>query len=80
METDGTLRLLEEIRDVQREYLADYRRVTQQTLELQQRIVARQEVIGRLYKRVVLVAGLLVAGLLFFLLSVVFRWSSVLFP
>jgi len=44
MEADGhTHQLLEEIRDAQREYLAKYRRVTQQSLELQQRAVARQE-------------------------------------
>ena len=79
METDGTLRLLEEIRDVQREHLAEYRRVTQQSLELQQRAVARQETIGRLYRRVVLVGGVLVAGLLCFLLSLVVRWSPQLF-
>ena len=36
-------RLLEEIRDVQREHLAEYRRVTKESLELQQRAVARQE-------------------------------------
>jgi len=43
MEADeDTRRLLEEIRDAQREYLVEYRRVTQQSLELQQRAVDRQ--------------------------------------
>ena len=75
METgDDTLKLLEEIRDVQREHLAEYRRVTQQSLELQQRAVARQEAGARIYRRVLLVAGVLVAALLFLLLSLVAHW------
>jgi hypothetical protein len=40
---DRAHKLLEEIRDVQREHLTEYRRVTQQLLELQQRAVARPE-------------------------------------
>jgi hypothetical protein len=47
MEADErTQKLLEEIRDVQREHLTEYRRVTRQLLELQQRAVtsATQEV------------------------------------
>ncbi len=80
MEADErTHRLLEEIRDAQREHLAEYRRVTDQTLELQRRIVTRQEQVGHLYKRVVLVAGLLVAGLLGLLLYILVRRSDVLF-
>lgn len=43
MEGDERIRrLLEEIRDAQRESLAEYRRITQQSLELQHRAVARQ--------------------------------------
>jgi len=76
---DRTHRLLEEIRDAQREHLAEYRRVTDQTLELQRRIIARQEQVSYLYKRVVLVAGLLVACLLGLLLYVLVRQSDVLF-
>jgi hypothetical protein len=71
--------LLEEIRDAQREYLAEYRRVTDQTLELQRRIVARQEQIGRIYKRLVLVGGTLVAGLLGLLVYMLVRLAGVLF-
>jgi hypothetical protein len=52
MEADEhTRRLLDEIRDAQREYLAEYRRVTQQSLDLQQRAVARQEQVSLIYKR-----------------------------
>ncbi|HMB92855.1 MAG TPA: hypothetical protein VKP65_18540 [Rhodothermales bacterium] len=49
-------RLLGEIRDVQREHLAEYQRVAQQALDLQTRAVARQEQFSRIYK------GALVAG------------------
>jgi len=38
---DETRRLLREIRDAQREQLAEYRRATERSLELQQRAVAR---------------------------------------
>jgi hypothetical protein len=80
MEADErTHRLLEEIRDAQREYLAEYRRVTQQSLELQQRAVARQEQFGLIYRRLLLLGGVLVAGLLGLLLYLLMRWSHYLF-
>ena len=80
MEADeDTQRLLEEIRDAQREYLVEYRRVTQQALELQQRAFARQEQVGLIYKRIVLLGGVLVAGLLSLLLYLLVRWSHYLF-
>ena len=76
---EHTRRLLEEIRDAQRDYLAEYRRVTQQSLELQQRAVARQEQVSLIYKRIVLLGGVLVAGLLSLLLYLLVRWSHYLF-
>ena len=80
MEADErTHELLEEIRDVQREQLAEYRRVTQQSLELQQRAVARQEHTSFIYRRMVLVGGVLVAGLLGLLAYLLVRWSPYLF-
>lgn len=69
---DDIRRLLEEIRDLQREHLAEYRRVTGRSLELQQKAVARQEQIGRLYQRVIAAAAVLVLagiGLLLYALS-----------
>lgn len=39
---DETIRLLTEIRDLQREHLTDYRRVTERTLEIQERAVRIQ--------------------------------------
>lgn len=76
---DHTQKLLEEIRDVQREHLAEYRRVTQQLLELQQRAVARQEQVGLIYKRIVLIGGVLFAALLTLLVYLLVRWSHYLF-
>jgi cytochrome c-type biogenesis protein CcmH/NrfG len=76
---EHTHKLLEEIRDAQREYLAEYRRVTQQSLDLQQRALARQEQVGRLYKRIVLLGGVMVAALLCLLLYLLVRWSPYLF-
>ena len=76
---ERTRRLLEEIRDAQREHLAEYRRVTERSLELQPRAVARQEQLGGLYRRMLLVGGVLVAGLLALLLYLLARWSRVLF-
>ena len=76
---DDTHKLLQDIRDTQREHLAEYRRVTQQSLELQQRAVARQEQISQIYKRVVLIGGVLVAALLGLLLYLLVRWSHHLF-
>ena len=76
---ERTHRLLEEIRDAQREHLAEYRRVTERSLELQQRAMARQEQLGGLYRRMLLLGGVLVAGLLGLLLYLLARWSRVLF-
>jgi cytochrome c-type biogenesis protein CcmH/NrfG len=76
---DNTEKLLEEIRDVQREHLAEYRRVTQQLLDMQQRVVARQEQVGAIYKRIVLIGGVPVAALLTLLVYLLVRWSHYLF-
>ncbi len=80
MEPDGrTQKLLEEIRDAQREHLAEYRRVTQQSLDLQQRAVDRQQELSRLYRRIVLLGGGLVVVLMVLLLYLLVRWSHYLF-
>ena len=71
--------MLEEIRDAQREHLAEYRRVAEQSLELQRRAVARQEQVSRLYKRIALLAGALIVGLLSLLAYLLVRWSGDLF-
>ena len=80
MEADGrTQRLLEEIRDAQREHLTEYRRVAEQSLELQRRAVARQEQVSQLYKRMAFLAGALIVGLLSLLVYLLVQWSGVLF-
>ena len=76
---ERTQRLLEEIRDAQREHLAEYRRVTDQSLELQRRVLARQEQVSWIYKRMVLAAGILVASLLGLLLYLMVRRADDLF-
>jgi hypothetical protein len=79
MDNDEIGRLLQEIRDTQREHLAEYRRVTERSLELQQRAVTRQEQFGHLYRRILVVGGGMVAILLVLLLYVLIRWSRPLF-
>jgi hypothetical protein len=63
MDSRDVIQLLVEIRDAQREHLAEYRRVTREQLELSRRAVARQEQLGRLYRWVLVVAALVVAAL-----------------
>jgi type VI protein secretion system component VasF len=76
---DEIRQLLRDIRDAQREQLAEYRQVTQRSLELQQRAVDRQEQISRLSRRILLVGGFLVTALLFLLVYLLVRWSRSLF-
>ncbi len=80
MEADGrTERLLEEIRDTQREHLAEYRRVTHELLALQERALERQRQLGHVYRRIVLVGAGLVGILLVLLVYLLVRWSHYLF-
>ena len=79
LERDDIRQLLREIRDAQREQLAEYRRVTERSLELQQRAVGRQEQLGQLYRRLMLSGGIIVALLLVLLVYVLVKWSNYLF-
>ena len=79
MSDDEVRQLLREIRDAQREHLAEYRRVTERSLELQQRAVGRQEQLGHLYRRLLGVGGVLVAVLLSLLVYLLVRWARYLF-
>jgi hypothetical protein len=54
-------------------------RVTERSLELQQRAVTRQEQFGHLYRRILIVGGGMVAILLMLLLYILARWSRPLF-
>jgi CHASE3 domain sensor protein len=64
MEESDQLKLLAEIRDAQREHLAEYRKVAQESLALQKQAVARQEQIAKLYRRVLVAGGVLILLLL----------------
>jgi len=76
---DEVRQLLREIRDVQREQLAEYRRVTERSLELQQRAVARQEQFGRLYRRITAVTGVVIVFVLVLLIFTLTKWWRYLF-
>jgi hypothetical protein len=62
MDPKDFIHLLAEIRDIQQEHLEEYRRVTSESLQLQRSAVKRQEQIGRLYQRVILVGAILIAA------------------
>ena len=79
MSDDVTRKLLEEIRDVQREHLTEYRSVTRQSLELQKQAVQRQEQLGGIYRRVVGTGAVMVLVLLALLGYLLTRWGSRLF-
>jgi hypothetical protein len=86
MDSDDEIkRLLRDIRDAQREQLAEHRRVTERLFEIQQRALAQQEELSHLHRWLVRVGGGLVAVLLavvvflvliYYLLS---GWSRYLF-
>ena len=60
-ESEGIKELLGAIRDTQREHLSEYKRIAERALELQAQSVKRQEQIGNLYRRIVVVGlGLIV--------------------
>jgi CHASE3 domain sensor protein len=67
MDSSDVTQLLVEIRDIQRDQLEEYRRVTKESLELSRRAVQKQEQLGRLYQRVVAVGTLILIGLGFYL-------------
>ena len=60
---DDLRKVLEEIRDTQREHLAEYRKAAQQSLELQRVALERQAGLVRIYRRLVLVVGMLMVVL-----------------
>jgi len=76
---DEIRQLLREIRDAQRELLAEYRRVIERSLEFQQRAAARQEQLTRLSRRFASGIGILLAVLLVLLVYLLAKWSHYLF-
>jgi type VI protein secretion system component VasF len=86
MDRDDEIRqLLRDLRDAQREQLAESRDVASRSLELQQRAVAQQDQLRQLYRRLVLIGGSLVVVLLALLIFLVLiyyllaSWSRYLF-
>ena len=79
MSDDETRQLLKEIRDTQRELLAEYRKTAERAIELQQRAVARQEQAGRVARRILLVGGVLFVSLLGLLFYLLVKFSRPLF-
>lgn len=59
-ESDDIKELLIEIRDAQREHLAEYRKVTQRSLDMQRQAANRQEQLSVLYRRVVFAGTMLI--------------------
>ena len=86
MDKDEDVRhLLRDIRDAQREQLAEHRSLLERVVELQQRAFAQQEQASRLYRRLARVGLGLVAVLLALLIFLVLiyyllaGWSRYLF-
>ena len=79
MTDERTQRLLEDILATQKESLAEYRRVTQQSLDLQRDASARQQQMVHLYRRVLMVGVVVVIPLLALLFYLLARWSDRLF-
>jgi hypothetical protein len=68
---DDQERLLTEIRDILREQLQEYKRVTSRSLEIQQRSVQKQEQFWWLYRLVIAGGVLVLIGLGWFLFRLV---------
>jgi len=65
MEDQGRVEnLLEEIRDLQREQLEEYKRVTGQSLDMQKRAVDRQEQVSKIYRIALIVSAIVIAGII----------------
>ena len=62
--SDEMIALLKEIRDAQREQIAEYKAATQRSIELQQRAVSRAENIGKVYRVALMISAILVVGII----------------
>ena len=69
-ESDDIMKVLTEIRDCQREYLEEHKKVTQRSLELQQQAVSRQEQLGKTYRVALIVSAVLIIGIVAVLMYV----------
>ena len=55
--------ILIELRDAQREHLAEYKKATQRSLELQEKAVMRQEQVAKTYRIALAVSAVLITGI-----------------
>ena len=60
---DDIKQILTELRDVQREHLSEYKKVTQRSLELQEKAVKRQEQLAKTYRLALIVSAVLITGI-----------------
>ena len=74
--SDDTKSLLTEIRDIQREQLAEYKAMAQRSIQLQEEAVCRQKAIGGWYKRALLITGIILVSILAFLIWFLLTLSS----
>jgi len=79
MEGEDTRKILTEIRDLQREHLAEYMKVSGEALQIQRNALARQELIAGVYRRVVVIGGVMVLALTIFLVYLLAKWWGPLF-
>jgi hypothetical protein len=78
-EGEDTRKILSDIRDLERQHLEEYRRISQEVLNLQRSAVERQALIGGVYKRVVAFGGIMVVALLALLVFLLAKWWGPLF-
>jgi hypothetical protein len=63
-QSDESIALLREIRDIQREHLEEYKAAAERSIELQQRAVGRAESIGKVYRIALAVSAVLITGII----------------
>jgi CHASE3 domain sensor protein len=56
--------------ELQREHIIEYQKASQQSIELQQQAVARQKQFAVLYRRVLLVAAIVIISMIVYLLYI----------
>ena len=72
--SDESLQLLKQIRDLQDQHLQEYKKASARALETQELALKRQAAHLALYKRVLLVGGIVVLGLLVFMVVLFYSY------
>ena len=71
---DDIRRLLEEIRDTQREHLAEYRKAAERSVALQEEAIERQRSVVALYKRWMIAGALVIVPLVGLVFYIIWRY------